>query len=263
MNLSKYRDLVIPVLALLIGTWVFSRPLSAFALFLYQNSSAILNQTVKDLKQTKKDAEALLHAEELAIKLEKENRELLMTQEALVAKSKQVDDLQNALAIKSKFNYNTITASVIGRSPDVWHDQFIINKGSHDGIKIGRGVVNEDGIVGQVKKVGPHSSIVQLITSPDWRMGVKIPRVNQYCILNGNYPEKARLQFIAIDSNLQAGDEVVSSGVCTDNDVCPYPENFPVGKIVMVGKDPNSIDLVVEVEYYAKLDKTKYVFVLE
>ena len=164
---------------------------------------------------------------------------------------------------KYKLKYQTIAASVIGRSPDAWHDQFILNKGSNDGIIVGRGVINEDGVVGQIKKVGPSSSIVQLISNPDWRMGVKIPRIKQYCILNGNYPEKARLQFITIDSDIQAGDEVVSSGVCTDNDICPYPENFPVGKVVMVGKDPNEIDLVVEVDYYADLNKTKYVFVLK
>jgi rod shape-determining protein MreC len=263
MNLGKVRSLIIPIFALLIFCWVFNRPISAFALFIYNNTAAHFNNTVRGLKKTKQDAEALLHAEELAAKLEKENRELIINKTSLESQIAKTQQLEKSLQIKSQFKYRTITAAVIGRSPDAWHDQFIINKGSQDGIKVGRGVINEDGVIGQIKKVGRSSSVVQLISNPDWRMGVKVARLNQYCILNGNYPEKARLQFITIDSDIQAGDEIVSSGVCTDNDKCPYPENFPVGKVVMVGKDPNEIDLVVEVEYYADLNKTKYVFVLE
>lgn len=263
MNLSKIRNLIIPVFAFLIAIWIFSRPISAFALFIYKNTAAYFNQTVSGIKETKKGAEALLHAEELAAKLEVENRELLVEQNALKAQVAKTTKLEKTLKLKYKLGYKTIPASVIGRSANAWYDQFILNKGSEDGIIVGRGVINEDGVVGQIKKVGPSSSIVQLISNPDWRMGVKIARINQYCILNGNYPQKARLQFVAIDSDIQAGDEVVSSGVCTDNDICPYPENFPVGRVVMVGKDPNEIDLVVEVDYYADINKTKYVFVLK
>lgn len=263
MNLGKVRSLIIPIFALLISCWVFSRPISAFALFIYSNTAAHFSNTVQGVKKTKQEAQALLHAEELVGKLEKENRELLITKTSLTAQAEKTAQLENVLDLKSQFGYKTIAARVIGRSPDAWHDQFIINKGSNDGIRVDRGVINEDGVVGQIKKVGPSSSVVQLISNPDWRMGVKVARQNQYCILNGNYPDKARLQFITIDSDIQAGDEIVSSGVCTDNDICPYPENFPVGKVVMVGKDPNEIDLLVEVEYYADLNKTKYVFVLE
>ena len=263
MNLSKFRSLIIPIFSLLISCWVFSIPISAIALFVYSNTAAYFNNTVRSLKRTKEEAETLLHTEEHATKLESQNRKLLINKTILEAQVKKTDQLEEALKLKSDFKYRTITSGVIGRSPDAWHDQFIINKGSNDGIQVGRGVINEDGVVGQIKKTGPSSSIVQLISNPDWRMGVKVARLNQYCILNGNYPERARLQFITIDSDIQAGDEIVSSGVCTDNDICPYPENFPVGRVVMVGKDPNEIDLLVEVEYYADLNKTKYVFVLE
>lgn len=263
MNLSRIRNLIVPIFALLISCWVFSRPLGAFALYIYNNTAAYIHQTVRGLKTTKKEAEALLHAEAHAEKLEKENRALKISRDSFKAQAEAGKDLQRVLGIKEQFAYKTIVAGVTGRSPDSWHDQFIINKGSNHGVKIGRGVINEEGVLGQVSKVGPTSSIVQLISNPDWRMGVKIARLNQYCILNGNYPEKARLQFVTVDSEIEAGDEIVSSGVCTDNDICPYPENFPVGKVVMVGKDPNEIDLVVEVEYYADLNKTKYVFILE
>lgn len=263
MNFNKIRNSIVPICALLILVWVFGRPISAAALFVYENTAAYLNQTIHGLKKTKKEAEALLNAEVLAERLTRENRELIIQETMLKAKAQKISSLEKALKLKSQFSYKTIAASVIGRSPDSWHRQFIIDKGSDDGIKVGRGVINEDGVVGQVKKVGKSSSIVQLITNHDWRMGVKVARLAQYCILNGNYPENARLQFITIDSDIQAGDEIVSSGVCTDNDICPYPENFPVGKVVMVAKDPNEVDLVVEVKYYADLNKTKLVFVLE
>lgn len=263
MNLSKIKNLIIPALVLVIFSWVLSRPISAFVLFLYKNTSANINQLVTGIQATQKEAQTLLHAEKIAEKLKREKQKLLIEITGLKAKNKEAEELKRALNFKSNFAYNTVFASVIGRSPDSWHNQLIINKGSEDGVELGRGVINEKGVIGQIKKLGPHSAVVQLISNPEWRMGVKVQRLDQYCILNGNYPRNARLKFVPIDSDIQAGDEIVSSGICTEDDACPYPENFPVGKVVMVGKDPNEIDLVVEVKYHAELHKTKYVYVLK
>ena len=263
MDLKSARSLIIPGLVTLALLWVFNRPISAFGLFTYKITGALINNVYEHLKSTQQEAADLLSAQTRAETLEKENRDLIVENTKLEAQITDLDRLEKALQFKKDFPYKTIASKIIGRSPSTWHKQVIINKGSSQGIKLGRGVVTEKGVIGQIQKVSPFSSVVQLIYNPDWRMGVKIARLDQYGVLSGNYPEHAFLQFITVDSDVQVGDEIVTSGICIDTDNCPYPENFPVAKVVSVSKDPNVVDLVVKVEFGEDLTSVKEVFVLE
>lgn len=263
MDLKSARSLIIPGLITLALLWVFNRPISAIGLFTYKITGAVVNNIYEKLKSTQQEAADLLAAQKRAETLSIENQDLILENTKLSAQLADLDRLENALNFKKSFPYKTVAASIIGRSPSTWHKQVIINKGSSHGIKLGRGVVTEKGVIGQILKVSPLSSVVQLVYNPDWRMGVKIARIDQYGVLSGNYPEHAFLQFITVDSDVQVGDVIVTSGICIDTDNCPYPENFPVAKVVAVNKDPNIVDLVVKVEFGEDLTSVREVFVLE
>ncbi len=256
------RSLIVPILLSLILIWVFNRPLSAVALFGYKITGAFIHNSYEGIKHTQQEAADLLSAQRKANKLEFANKLLLIENAELKSQIDKLPYYENALNFKNNFNYQTVFAHVLGRSPDAWHKQIIIDKGSKDGIVLGRGVITEKGIVGQVTKVGYGSAIVQLVFNPEWRMGVKIARLNQYGVLNGNYPELPFLQFITVDSEVAVGDEIVTSGICIDVDNCPYPENFPVGKVIQVKHDPNVVDLVVKVKFYEDLGNIREIFVL-
>lgn len=256
------KSLIIPILVTISLLWVFNRPLTAFSLFCYQISGAFIHDTYENIQKTKREAADLLEAREIARQFEHENKTLTLKNFELKARVDKLADYEKALAFKDSFNYHTTFARIIGRSPDAWHKQIIIDKGSQDGIVLGRGVLTERGVVGQVSKLSAHSAIVQLVFNPDWRMGVKLARLNQYGVLTGNYPNPAQLQFITVDSDVKVGDEIVTSGVCIDNGNCPYPENFPVGRVIAVIRDPNVVDLVVKVKFYEDLTQIKEVFVL-
>ena len=242
--------------------WVFNRPLTALSLFGYKITGAFIHNSYDSIKHAQQEAADLLSAQRKANKLEFTNKLLLIDNTALKSEISKLKYYESALNFKNDFNYKTVFARILGRSPDAWHKQIIIDKGSKDGIAIGRGVITERGIVGQVTKVGYDSSIVQLVFNPEWRMGVKIARINQYGVLNGNYPDLAVLQFITVDSEVVVGDEIVTSGICIDTNNCPYPENFPVGRVVEVKHDPNVVDLVVKVKFYEDLSNIREIFIL-
>lgn len=261
-RLPSIRTVVIPFLIALALLWVFNRPLTAVTLFLYNSTGSFISTNYENLKQSRNETASLLASKELAAHLDLENKTLMIENNALKAVATKLVDYQAALKFKTNFAYQTVFAEVVGRSPDSWHKQIIINKGSKDGIAVGLGALTERGIIGQVTKTAPHNSIVQLIFNPEWRMGVKIARLNQYGVLSGNHPQPAFLQFITVDSAVELGDEIVTSGICIDTDNCPYPENFPVGRVVEVKRDPNIVDLVVKVDFYEDLSSIREVFVL-
>ena len=262
MDLKSFRSLIISALIVLAPIWVFNRPISAFALFVYTNTGALVNIVYGNLKATQKEAADLLTAQKRAEDLEKKNQTLILENTKLNAKLEDIERLEAALNFKSKFPYKTISAKIIGRSPSAWHKQVILNKGSRHGVELGKGVVTEKGVIGQIQKVSSYSSIVQLVYNTDWRMGVKISRVGKYGVLSGNYPEPAFLQFITVDSDVLVGDEISTSGICIDSDNCPYPENFPVARVISVNKDPNVVDLVVKVQFDEDLTGVREVFIL-
>lgn len=263
MDIKSLKTYLVPLVVTIALLWVFNRPLSAFGLFVYKISGSFISNTYNHLKETRKEASDLLAAQQRAAELNAARRKLILENKKLKAQINKLHDLEKALGFKTSFNYKTIPASIIGRSPDNWHRQIIINKGSKDGIKLGRGVITDRGVVGQVQKLSVDSAIVQLVFNPDWRMGVKIARNGQYGVLSGNYPDPAYLQFITVDSDIQVGDQIVTSGICIDADNCPYPENFPVAKVISVEKDPNVVDLVVKVDFYENLKNVREVFILE
>jgi len=263
MDTRSLKNYLVPLSILVVLLWVFNRPLSAFGLFVYKISGSFVSDVVNNVRLHQKESNDLLIAQQRAAELSASKRRLIIQNKILASDSHKLKELEKVLGFKSSFKNSIKASKIIGRSPDTWHKQVIINKGSKDGIKVGRGVITEKGVVGQVLKLGFDTAIVQLVNNPDWRMGVKIARNGQYGVLSGNHPDSAYLQFLTVDSDIQIGDEVVTSGISIDAGNCPYPENFPVARVVSVEKDPNVVDLVVKVQFYEDLKTVKEVFVLD
>ncbi|MCE2928816.1 MAG: rod shape-determining protein MreC [Candidatus Caenarcaniphilales bacterium] len=263
MDSKSLKSLSISVLLTVAVLWVFARPLGAFGLFIYRYTGAYVFEIGKNLEATQANAQDVLEALDKVEKLEKANKALKLENNLYKAQAKEAKSLSKALAFKQSFHTATIAARIIGRSPDSWHKQVIIDKGSNNGVKVGKGVITEHGVIGQVKKVSNNSAIIQLVYDPEWRMGVKIIRLGQYGILIGNHPEAAQVQSITIDSDVKVGDEIVSAGICIDSGNCPYPENYPVAKVVEVARDPSEVNLVVKVKFHEDISTIREIFILK
>jgi len=74
----------------------------------------------------------------------------------------------------SASSFPTVIGEVQGESPSNFSYTIELNKGSLDGIGVGMPVVNQAGLVGRITSVNPGSSIVLLITDPEFNVGVKI-----------------------------------------------------------------------------------------
>ena len=71
-------------------------------------------------------------------------------------------------------NLPSVTAKVVGQSPNNLDQTIEIDRGSNDFVEVGMPVVNEAGLVGKVTRVSPNSSIVMLVTDPSYTVTVKI-----------------------------------------------------------------------------------------
>lgn len=130
--------------------------------------------------------------------------------------------------------YDFIIAHVINNSVHRPHNYITLDKGSLDGITEEMGVVNENGVVGIVNKVGPHSSRVISLLNNYLRVSAKVRGGEQVgsLIWDGISPSEAVLEELPRHAVFQIGDTVVTSGFST-----VFPEGVPIGVVTKSLKD--------------------------
>ncbi|MCB1220388.1 MAG: rod shape-determining protein MreC [Planctomycetales bacterium] len=104
-------------------------------------------------------------------RLESENAELKRKLEENLHLQNEVAELQKQLGIRPAKGFKLVHASVTSRPYDLWLETALVNAGSRDGVAVGDLVVNSEGVVGKVVDVRRSSSRIQLISSPEFRLG--------------------------------------------------------------------------------------------
>ena len=104
-------------------------------------------------------------------------------------------------------------AEVIGRDPSPFLHYVIINRGSNDGILRGMPVVTDQGLVGRVDAVIANAARVQLITDPASNVNVRLENAETDASLVGSVTGDLELELISQETNVEAGDLVLTSGL--------------------------------------------------
>jgi len=262
MNFKDLKSIFLSLLLVIFLAWFFIKPLSNLVSYAYLISGKLVYDLGTGIDESQGDVKDYINSlktiKDLNLKLDKIRLENIK----LKAELKKLRFRQTSAEKQSELAFPTLRAEIIGRSPESWHKQVIINKGKKDGIELGKGVFSLNGIVGQVSQVFDHSSIVKLVFDKSFQMGAKIERTEEYGVLSGSFPDYAILDFIKIDSTVKVGDRVVSTGLYLDEGNPPFPANFPIGKVVEVKKDPNTVGLIVKIKFFDTLNTIKDLYIL-
>ena len=124
--------------------------------------------------------------------------------------------------------YSFITAHVINNTITKSHNYITLNKGTEDGLRPEMGVVDQNGVVGIVNVVGPHSARVISLLNPFLRLSCKVKGHNHFgsLVWQGNDYTYAILEELPRHAEFQNGDTIVTSGYST-----VFPEGVPVGVV--------------------------------
>jgi len=192
--------------------------------------------------------------EELKAQLDR----LRLEQVSLAEDASQARRLQALLGFKQKFISQTVAAEVIGGSGTDRSRAFIIDKGSHDGVKVDMPVITPKGVVGKVNKVFSRSAQVLEINDASSGAGVMLGRSRLRAVMRGTSSGIPEIMHIMADEKVEPGETVVSSG----GDQI-YPPGLPVGTVLSTAPDPEGGPfMVVRVKPSANLDKVDEVLVI-
>jgi rod shape-determining protein MreC len=159
---------------------------------------------------------------------------------------------------------NTATARVVQKPVTSFSHIVVIDKGSSAGIKNGMPVVTGSGLIGRVVDVASNQASVQLITDPEFRVGVRLASSQRLGTAKGQGGSRD----LRIDTKIETGEKdadiprreiITTSGI---DDRSSYPASIPVGRVTRTGEANGGLTVEVFAEPLADLDELSFVNVL-
>lgn len=155
------------------------------------------------------------------------------------------------------------SATVTAWSASNWESSFTIGKGSSLGIAVNNCVVDQYGnFVGVVTEVGANWANVTTVVDTDTDLGGLIGRTDTAAILEGDFTlmgeGKLKLTYIPENSELVAGDQVLTSGKGG-----VFPSGLVVGTVEEVHTDPSGMSRFAVIAPEADLGDLQQVFVIK
>ncbi|MCM1110286.1 MAG: rod shape-determining protein MreC [Clostridium sp.] len=134
--------------------------------------------------------------------------------------------------------YGFTLAHVINNSISRPYNYITIEKGSLDGIEPEMGVVDVNGVVGIVNKVGPHSARIISVLNPHLRLSCKVKNSEHIgsLVWDGKDSRDAVLEELPRHAVYAVGDTIVTSGFSS-----AFPAGVAVGRVIadMPNRDDN------------------------
>jgi len=198
--------------------------------------------------------------------LNKKNSELeskLLDYDSLKEENEKLREMVNFKNENSEYDY--IGCDIIGKSGSGLIDQFVINKGSKDGIEKQMIAITEKGLVGQVTSVGSNWSIIQTLSNANIAVSGYVERTKENGIVqgynNGNNKLLAKLSYLPLDSDVKKGDVICTSDIAT-----PYPGLYPkgirIGSVTDIEEDKGKVMKNAIIEPYVDFNKIQEVFIV-
>lgn len=179
----------------------------------------------------------------------------LLRFDALAEENRRLRAIRNA---SQGIGERTLIAEIVRIDVDPFRHRARINKGSEDGVFKNQPVLDAFGIVGQVTSVDRIGAEIILISDNEHAIPVQVNRngIRTIAVGTGDI-HRLSLPFLTIESDVKAGDLLVSSGL--DG---VFPAGYPVATITKVNRGPAETFAIVEAKPLAQLDRSREVLLL-
>ena len=166
--------------------------------------------------------------------------------------------LRALLDVRSRDGATAIAVQVLYAGRDPFSQQVFVDKGTSAGVQAGAGVIDENGVVGQVTRVFPFMSEVTLITDRDQAVPVQVERNGTRSVLFGNGTGRSpELRFTSPTADLRAGDRLLTSGLDGT-----YPPGLAVAEVVDVIRDTGQMFARIVCKPLAGIDHSEFLLVM-
>ncbi len=144
--------------------------------------------------------------------------------------------LDNQLSIS---DYRPVTATVVGKTPNIWYSTVTIDKGTSAGVQVEDPVINSEGLVGKVTLAASDGAQVSLITDSSMGVSARIGSSSATGIVQPKVgdPNDLLLQYLPGGTQALKGEYVFTSGTVSSPDDSLYPRGIPIGQVTSVDEE--------------------------
>ncbi len=182
---------------------------------------------------------------------------LSLEKETLIEYEVENVKLKELLEFKRETTIDLISAKVTNMGLTSNLLSMTVDVGSDDGVKKNNAVLTPSGIIGKIYVVKKKSSIVQLISDPDFRIGVRFLPSGTTGILRWRANNICDVREVYKNSEINVGDRVITSGL---SDI--FPADLPVGTVTSVTHDRSQFQKIVSLRIEDNLSSLIFVFVI-
>ncbi|MBU0983274.1 MAG: rod shape-determining protein MreC [candidate division Zixibacteria bacterium] len=165
--------------------------------------------------------------------------------------------LRAVLGFEPPSGYSMLPARVISVSGDRVPIAAVINRGTEDSIVVDLPLINEQGLIGKVVSVGPHTATVQLLTDPTHRVAVRVAESREMGIVKFRLDGGLILDNFPIQGTLAEGDLILSSGLGGI-----YPPGLVVGTVARVERPEEEPFCKIQLTPAASFNSLEELFIL-
>lgn len=165
--------------------------------------------------------------------------------------------LRKLLALKDDYNFNFVTARVIGREQVALSKTILINKGTAHGINAKMPVLAGPGLVGRVSDVSWHTAKVLLLIDESSNIDAIVQRNRTQGIIRGAGSRGYILKYISKIQDVREGDAIVSSGISG-----VFPKGLMIGQVNHVDRQEAGLFLKINVAPSVDFSKLEEVMIL-
>ena len=172
--------------------------------------------------------------------------------------------LENLLNLPPMPAYRLEPARVARRDFNGWWQRMVIRKGKNYGITVGSPVVFSEGVVGRVVEVHAYTAVVDLITSPSFRIAASAEGDNRPVSYQGGdnetfSPPRGTVEFVPLDVTASPNQpqRLVTSGLGGI-----FPPGLILGSITQLDPSTDGMFKIGEVKLDQRLNSLTEVTVL-
>ncbi|MCR4655416.1 MAG: rod shape-determining protein MreC [Lachnospiraceae bacterium] len=244
---SKYILLILTVLCIALMILSFAvditeGPLNTvfgYVIVPFQNG---LGKAGEWLSNRRDDMKTLTELSEENKELKAQITELQIKVNDLQGDKYELSELRELFKLNEQYSdYEKIGARVIGKDAGNWFSNFLIDKGSNDGIRPDMNVMAGSGLVGIVTEVGPNWAAVQSIIDDQSNLSGMVMSTSDTLIVSGDLElmNEGLIRFsqlVDTENRVVQGDQIVTSAISDK-----FLPNITVGYITEINGDANNL----------------------
>jgi len=166
--------------------------------------------------------------------------------------------LRALLDSTARVGSRALVAEILSVDLDPYRQRLDLNRGLVDDVFVGQALIDAQGVVGQVVRVGPLTSEAVLITDADHAVPVSINRNGLRTIAVGTGDSgRLRLPYLTNNADIVVGDLLISSGLGG-----VFPAGYPVGRVLEITRRPDQAFAEVVAEPSSSLDRDREVLLV-